>query len=174
MKTSTLLKVALVAGSSPRIRRVELSSRPNRYCTSLLTLLALLFGHLAVGQVFYIAPDGDDDPQNSGQDQGAPWQSIDRVNLELLSGGNKTFLFKRGEEYRGAINIPFGVNNISFGAYGTGARPVIKNSKVVTSAWSPPNGNIYKASVAIPTNSKMVRLYNDGDLRTYARHPNSG
>lgn len=173
MKTSTLLKAALVAEFNPP--PTKWNYRLQRHCTSLLTLLALLFGHLAVGQVFYISPLGNDGNSGEGEGPTEAWATIDRVNTELLSGGNKTFLFERGGVYRGSIEMPVFTNDVHFGEYGSGLRPIIKNSRTISDgAWSLHAGSIYKVSLSVPSGAVVKQVYAQNTRQTLAREPNTG
>ncbi len=53
----------------------------------------------------------------------APWQTIAKVNASTFLSGDRV-LFKRGETWSGTRLLPIS-SGITFGAYGTGAKPII-------------------------------------------------
>jgi Right handed beta helix region len=81
---------------------------------------------------YYVAAAGDD--ANSGTDTGHPWQTIAKVNAATFSAGD-SILFNRGDAWQGtALTAPSGGSSgspITFGAYGSGANPVIKGSTLL-------------------------------------------
>jgi hypothetical protein len=82
----------------------------------------------AAGPTFYVDATGGSDA-NDGRTVSAAWQSLDRVNSSSVPPG-ATVLFKRGEVWRGQI-IPRSGTNLHptrYGAWGTGAKPVILGS----------------------------------------------
>ena len=86
---------------------------------------ALIAG--TVGDSYYIDATGGNDA-NNGRSPGAPWQTIAKVNATTFRPGDSV-LFKRGETWVG-VNLIIsssgtGSAPITFGAYGTGADPII-------------------------------------------------
>jgi hypothetical protein len=80
---------------------------------------------------YYVAAAGSD--MNNGTSPGAPWQTIGKVNGATFNPGDSV-LFHRGDVWYGtALTVPSsGASGspITFGAYGSGANPVIKGSTV--------------------------------------------
>jgi len=79
--------------------------------------------------VYYVdATGGDDD--NDGLSAAAAWQTMTKVNTfdSYVSGSH--VLFNRGETWAG-IKLIVPVDGLTFGAYGTGARPIIDGSDTV-------------------------------------------
>ena len=83
----------------------------------------------ARGATFYVAAAGND--SNSGTDIGHPWQTIAKVNGTTFSPGD-SILFNRGDAWYGtSLVVPSSGSSgspITFGAYGTGANPILKAS----------------------------------------------
>lgn len=95
------------------------------FSLSLVTYLnaATYYVHTTIGQ-----------DNNDGLSETTTWKTIAKVNASIFSPGDQ-ILFKRGEIWRetlvppssGALGHP-----IVFGAYGTGAQPILKGSNVVS------------------------------------------
>ncbi len=133
-------------------------------------LLIIFFSMLystAYSQTYYFSNSGDDSyTEEQAQDSSTPWKSLDKLNSLSLSSGD-TILFKMGDTWHGQINI--NVNGITYGAYGTGNKPVIKGSIPVTN-WTQYSGNIYKTTVS----ESVVQLFCNDKRQTLARYPNTG
>lgn len=82
------------------------------------------------GRRFYLSSDGDDG--NDGQSIARPWKTLERLCCEPLESGDGVFL-RRGDVFCGQILATEGV---SYGAYGTGAKPRIHSWNSLTD----PNG----------------------------------
>ncbi len=87
---------------------------------------------------FYVDPAGNN--TYPGTSPAQPWADVTRVNSQALSAGD-TVLFKRGGEYRGAqLVISYSGtagSPITFGAYGSGAPPILNGADIVPSnAWT--------------------------------------
>jgi len=121
--------------------------------------------------VYYISPTGSD--TNNGTSQSTPWKTVARVQqMSLTAVAGDQFLFQRGGTYVGQLNwYTSGTSgaNITFGAYGSGALPVI-NGGTTVAGWTLHSGNIYKANVA----SAVKYVFVNGALQTLARYPNTG
>jgi hypothetical protein len=83
------------------------------------------------GTTYYVdATNGNDN--NSGISQAAPWKTIAKVNSSSFQPGD-SILFKRGDVWREFLIPPSSGspgNPITFGAYGTGANPIISGADV--------------------------------------------
>ena len=77
-----------------------------------------------VGVTYYISPTGDD--SNDGQTPETAWRTSGRIleSIDSMVEGD-VVLFERGGVYRGAFTL---VSGVSYGAYGTGAKPCIYGS----------------------------------------------
>jgi parallel beta-helix repeat protein len=100
---------------------------------------------VSLAKTYYIdASNGND--SYSGVSQDKPWRTISKSNRSHFRPGD-VVLFKRGEMWReslcisssGDISYP-----ITFGAYGTGDRPIINGADII-SGWAPAGNNIWKA-----------------------------
>jgi hypothetical protein len=96
-----------------------------------ILILACLFvaGTPARATTYYVAAAGSD--SNSGTSSGTPWQTIAKVNGATFSPGD-SILFNRGDAWYGtSLTVPSGGSSgspITFGAYGSGANPILKGS----------------------------------------------
>jgi hypothetical protein len=102
-------------------------------------LAGLLFGLSVVtaeAATYYVSNDGDDG--DSGLTTGLPWQTIAKVNSYSESPGflpGDSILFKRGDIWREmllASSSGISGSVITYGAYGTGAKPIISAADVST------------------------------------------
>jgi hypothetical protein len=98
---------------------------------ALLLLLALP----ARATTYYVAAAGSD--SNSGTSTGTPWQTIAKVNGATFSPGDSV-LFNRGDAWYGtSLVIPSSGSSgspITFGAYGSGANPILKGSTALSTS----------------------------------------
>ena len=114
---------------------------------------------------------GSDSHSGTSTDQA--WKTIAKVNGSQFHPGD-WILFKRGGIWREKLIIPSsGVrdNLILFGAYGTGAKPIITGADLVT-GWTQYSGNIYVADVGFLT--PPTQLYVDDVYYDIARYPADG
>lgn len=142
--------------------------------TVIYALVLLVFGFGATGSflsaawgtTYYVdSVNGLDG--NSGQSEGAAWQTIDKVNGINFSPGD-FILFKRGCVWREQLVIPSSGsdgNPITYGAYGTGDLPLILGSTQMTS-WSDLSGNIWVTTCSV-SDTEMVYVNGvRGQLKT--------
>ncbi len=84
---------------------------------------------------YYVAAAGSD--SNSGTSSGTPWQTIAKVNGSTFSPGD-SILFHRGDVWYGtSLVAPSSGSSgspITFGAYGSGANPVVKGSTTLSTS----------------------------------------
>jgi len=82
---------------------------------------------------YYVnATDGDD--EKDGQSEANAWKTISKVNSSSFNAGD-SILFKRGEVWREQLTVPSSGSSgspIIFGAYGSGADPIINGADVFT------------------------------------------
>jgi len=120
--------------------------------------------------VYYVSNSGGSD-QNSGTNPSEPWKPLEKINSFIPNPGDQ-ILFKRGDSWNGTLAINSSGtsgNPITYGAYGTGEKPVIYGSEIIT-GWSVFSGNIYKANVA----NDVYELFLNGNKMKAARFPNKG
>jgi hypothetical protein len=76
----------------------------------------------------------------------APWQTLAKVNGYTFPAGAQIFL-KKGERWvNQTLIVP--ADGLSFGAYGTGANPIIDGSLTMT-GWALDSGAIYKSACTL-------------------------
>jgi hypothetical protein len=111
---------------------------------------------------------------NNGTSTSTPWLTISKVNGSSFSAGDSV-LFESTCTWREQLTVPnsgSGGNPITFGAYGTGASPIINGSDLVTN-WSLYSGATYEASVAWTPNQAFrggTRLILDASVPTVDGH----
>lgn len=136
-------------------------------------VILLAISPLAAATDYYVKNSGND--LNSGTSDAAAWATIDKVNsmLAVLKPGDRV-LFNRGNIFYGTIRITkSGVSGspITFGAYGTGDKPIITGFTVISS-WIDEGEGVYSASVTAEGLTNMVVIEN----KQYAmgRWPDTG
>lgn len=122
-----------------------------------------------MAQIFYIAANGDDNAD--GLSTSTPWQTLAKVTATTLQPGDQ-FLFRRGDTFYGNIVTPEDSNsvNITYGAYGTGAKPVITGFTAVT-AWTDKGGNIWESTNPVSTLSSVNVVTFNGVSTPMGRYP---
>lgn len=133
----------------------------------LLTLFLLASFSIPAGATdYYVKNSGSDG--NTGLSDGQAWQTIAKVNATSFSPGDNIY-FNKGDTWNEVFTVPSGGsvgNHITFGAYGTGARPKImgtttsQNSMVL--AYSPLRGYITFNGIEFGTQSN-INSYNAPD-----------
>lgn len=100
-----------------------------------------------VATIFYVDPAGSD--AADGLSTGTAWQTIAKVNAGAYVPGDQV-LFNKTGVWRGTTLTPPSSGSsgtaVTFGAYGTGAKPIISGGSVVT-GWSVFSGNTYQAAL---------------------------
>lgn len=132
----------------------------------LILILPFLFIKTAVAQpqtVFYIDPSASD-PQENGTEAHPfdSWEDIlQKTPTRNFEPGN-TYLQKRGTIFYGRVFVGnrngTATNKIVFGAYGSGARPIINGRMPLTSSsWQGPDANgVYSYQVTHPNEEVTV------------------
>lgn len=94
---------------------------------------------------YYVKNEGNDN--NSGLSNDLAWATINKVLSSKLAPGDKV-LFKRGDIWKQVYISPSfdGVKGrpITFGAYGTGAKPKLFGSITINSGWTEVSTNIWQ------------------------------
>ncbi|MDF3055901.1 MAG: Concanavalin A-like lectin/glucanase [Rariglobus sp.] len=133
-------------------------------------LTTLLAGALCAVSTFaatyHVKPGGSD--LADGLSDATAWASIAKVNATPLSAGSQV-LFKAGGVYRDATLVPSGsgtsTNRIVYGAYSTGAKPILTTAIVLpSSGWTTVGGDVYSLPLATPT--RMVTVNNTYMVRS--------
>ena len=131
-----------------------------RKSTYLLFLLTFLFFSLTTSATNYYLSSSSGNDSNSGTSASSPWKTLNKLNSfhNLQPGDN--VLFKRGDTFYGSITISNSGTSgspITFGAYGSGAKPVITGFTTVSS-WTNVGGNIWESSSAVSNLSTLIWL----------------
>jgi hypothetical protein len=96
---------------------------------------------------YYIDSDALDD-NGAGTTQATAWKTIAKVNASAFNPGD-SILFKRGCTWREQLIVPSSGSDghpITFGAYGSGANPIINGSTIETGWTSEAIGGVSLAS----------------------------
>jgi hypothetical protein len=82
---------------------------------------------------YYVDATSGSDSANGTSDS-TPWKTIAKVNSSSFSAGD-SILFKKGETWREQLTVPSSGSSgspITFGAYGSGAKPIINGADILT------------------------------------------
>lgn len=79
-------------------------------------------GETYTGTAYYVSPNGNND--NNGLSPETAWQTADRTNWGDVQEGDAVF-FERGGVYRLTQEAVRLISNVTYSAYGEGAKPVI-------------------------------------------------
>jgi len=118
-----------------------------------LLLTVLLLGRplyllpRGLGATYYVDATAGNDA-NDGLSPGQAWQTLAKVSGETYSADD-AILFQRGEIWRESLTISSAGSSghpITYGAYGTGQRPVFAGSDLI-GTWSDEGGNVWSATL---------------------------
>ncbi len=122
-------------------------------------------------RTFYVSATGNNDAD--GRSPSTAWQSISKVNSQTFAPGD-AILFKRGETFYGTLTVKnsgSSGNPITFGAYGTGEKPIITGFTAV-SGWTNEGNGIYSKTISSESNPNIVSV--NGKNTPIGRWPNTG
>lgn len=144
----------------------------------LLVLFALLVCKIdSYAATYYFSSSIGNDSRTAAQAQSesTPWKSIEKLNsiMGSLSPGDK-ILFKRGEVFYGTIQVSKSGNSgapIIFGAFGTGAKPVLTTMSIVNN-WSSLGNGIYVSNLDVNPEGRLNILTVDDKIQELGRFPN--
>lgn len=128
-------------------------------------ILLVLTSVVASAKTYYVSTSGSD--ANPGTSSTAPWKTLNKVN-SFVFAANDSILFKRGDVFFGSVVV--NRNNLTFSAYGTGAKPVI-NGFVTASSWTSLGNGVYECAVNAKKRLNMVML--NGKVQQIGRYPNA-
>jgi parallel beta-helix repeat protein len=138
-----------------------------------LVLFIVLFTDPLSATTYYVSNSGND--SNPGTSDSLSWKTLSKVNRFFLKRGDQV-LFKRGDSWQGTL-IPStsGASGIPivYGAYGTGAKPIITGFTTVT-AWTNQGGNIWESTDAVSTLTTCNMVVINGVSTPMGREPNTG
>lgn len=103
-----------------------------------LIFMFILFPALGWGTNYYVDCNSGDD-NNVGTNENAAWKTIKKLNITAFNPGDNIYL-KRGCTFREQLTVPSSGSPesvITFGAYGSGANPIISCYDLVdNSTWT--------------------------------------
>lgn len=110
----------------------------------LASALALLPATSLLATTYYVSPNGNDN--YPGFLTATPWKTVAKVNKSRFQPGD-SILFLAGGTWREELIPP--ASNLTFGAYGTGARPIISGANLYNTGWTEATGSstVWKVSV---------------------------
>ena len=130
-----------------------------------------LFLYLELQATNYFVDITNGNDTNSGTTSELPWKTINKVNLEMstFSAGD-SILFKKGETWKGTRLSIEEINgnassNILFGAYGTGAMPIISSVVAQSHTWINTGSNIWQAENPPSENPNRMLINGQEKLR---------
>lgn len=122
---------------------------------------------------YYFSQSGSD--SNNGLSTLSPKKTITHLNTLSIAAGD-SILFKKGDTWSGeALTINDNGSEgspIVYGAYGTGANPIITGFTSVT-AWTNLGSNIWESTNAVSTLSTCNMVTINGENTAMGRYPNS-
>jgi len=124
-----------------------------------LIIIPFLLLTLIVSATNYYVKNGGDNTK-SGLDDVNAWETIAKVNSVSFNAGDNIY-FKKGDIFIGTLTPAssgtFG-NYITFGAYGTGVKPILTPNNVVAGiTWTVHSGDIWKTT-DIPYNPGNILI----------------
>lgn len=128
------------------------------------------FSLYCMATTYYISNTGND--ANSGLTTALPWKTLAKVNAATFKAGDQ-ILFQKGDTFYGTLipkNSGIEGNPITFGAYGTGANPIITGFTTVA-GWTDEGGGIYSKVITSESQTNMVTI--DGVQYGMGRYPNT-
>lgn len=117
---------------------------------------------------YYLSATGND--ANTGTSPATAWRTIDKLNIAFgaMAFGDSV-LFKRGDSFHGMALVMR--SGISFGAYGTGAKPK-RTGLVTVTGFTLVSPGLYRASLMAPNDLRFVTI-NDNPVE-WGTTPNKG
>ncbi|HEY5368188.1 MAG TPA: right-handed parallel beta-helix repeat-containing protein [Hanamia sp.] len=138
----------------------------------LITILLLFcFLQNSFATNYYLSNSGND--SNTGTSASFAWQNLSKLNSTILNAGDSV-LFNRGDVfYGGIISANTGVASapITYGAYGTGDKPIITGFSTV-SGWTNKGRNIWESTSAVSTLPNLKIVVINGESTPMGRYPN--
>lgn len=127
-----------------------------------------------LGRHFFVDQTNGNDA-NDGLFDGSAWKTVAQVNGETFLPKDQVD-FKTDETWREALTIPSSgtvYKPITFGAYGSGADPIL-NGALIISGWTVYSGTTYQSALATATTKQVfmddVRLVEGTDRDTLNDH----
>ena len=120
--------------------------------------LLFVLSNYAFAATYYIENSGNDNAD--GKTEATAWKTLNKVNASTFSPGDK-ILFKKGNSWYGRLKITNSGSSgapITFGAYGSGDKPIIRDIFQQDLSWSNQGSNIWRAAES----SKVNRFWENG------------
>ncbi len=137
-----------------------------------LTILFICLLQNSFATTYYVSNSGKD--ANNGISTSTAWQTLSKVNATNLQPGDNVLL-RRGDTFYGNIvqNISSSSSStpITFGAYGSGNKPIITGFTSVTS-WTNLGNNIWESTNPVSTLSNVKTVVVNGVNTPMGRYPN--
>ena len=152
-------------------------------CALIFLLASLLLnahiGAAAGGTTYYVSESLGND-NNNGLSEGAPFESINKVNSLNLGPGDRV-LFKCGDTWRAQslviVASGTGAEPLQFGSYPAGCadKPIISGAQPI-SGWAVHSGNIYVANLSAGANAGkfpagLNQLFQGAERLPFGRWP---
>ena len=137
---------------------------------SALLLTGLSLSTALAQTTYYVAANGND--ANSGRATDSPFQSLAKASSLSLQPGD-AILLRRGDTFRGTLYIRQSGNAgspIVVDAYGSGDKPIISGSTLVT-GWSNIGNNTWQANCS-SCGSRVTGVYQNNTTLPLGRYPN--
>lgn len=141
-----------------------------RYFILLFLLLINCYASFSQ-QIYYVANNGND--ANNGISTGTPFRTLAKINSLALAPGDQVLL-RRGDTFRGTLDLTRSgstTNPITFSAYGTGAKPIIAGSSLLTN-WVN-TGNFIWQTTCPDCGTLVTGLYSNQISQPLGRFPNA-
>ena len=111
-------------------------------------------------KTYYVSNTGDD--AANGLTPATAWQTISKVNSSTFRPGDK-ICFNRGDEWREQLTIDqsgYEDQPLTFTAYGTGAKPIINGSDIIT-GWVNEGNNVWSINSPNAVTTRCMVLVDD-------------
>jgi len=132
----------------------------------ILLPLFLLAGVTTQAKKYYISSSGEN--ANNGLAPATAWKTIAKVN-SFTFAANDSILFRRGDRFYGGIIVSR--SDLNYGAFGTGAKPIITGLIKIT-GWVNLGNNIWEAPTTDVKEDVNLVLRDDA-IQQVGRYPNS-
>jgi hypothetical protein len=125
------------------------------------------FGFSQSSATYYVDGSVGSDA-NNGLSPSTPWKTLGKVNQSTMPAGSNVLL-QRGQTFMGPLRPQ--TSGISYGAYGSGASPVISGFTTLNS-WTPLGNGIYESACSSCGTKLNLVTINDS-LKAMGRYPNA-
>jgi hypothetical protein len=131
-----------------------------------LIIIFLLISVVLHATNYYVKKSGNNN--NTGLTNLQAWATLEKVNGSSFWAGD-TIFFNRGDKWREQLTVPSSGNsraNITFSAYGVGAKPIIMGSDLVVN-WKDIGSNKWASPLSVKPNA----IYFNGVVGTLVVSP---